>query len=228
MTALTIARRTAAVALLASALAACNNNTAKGPAVASSGDDMAIGSPNAPVKVVEYASPTCPHCAKYEKEDFPALKSKYIDTGKVYYVFHETPIHPQYDVPAFLLLRCLPKDKYFDGVKAVMDGQSEYFSPAITGGPNADAQVGEAFRTVLLRIAKDQGGMDETKAMACMTDESASDKLQARTKADMDQNEVHSTPTFIVNGVKVVQPDTVEMSNALVFPAIDQALAKKS
>jgi protein-disulfide isomerase len=225
MTALTIVRRTAAAALAAFALAACNNGggAASGPnaSVGASGDDMTMGSPNAPVKVIEYASTSCPHCALFAKNDFPALKSKYIDTGKVYYIFREAPIHELLDYPAFMLARCVPKAKYFDAISAEMEGQKEYNTAA------SEAQMIEAYRAMLLRIGKQLGGLDEQKAMVCMSDDAGLAKMRDRSRQEMQQYGIDQTPTFIVNEEKVAQPGGVEMSNALLFPAIDRALAKK-
>jgi protein-disulfide isomerase len=224
MTALTIARRTAALGLAAVALSlsACGGGGAGGGTVGASGDDMTMGSPSAPVKVIEYASTSCPHCALYEKNDFPALKSKYIDTGKIYYIFRETPIHEQLDVPAFLLARCLPREKYFEVIRQMMEGQKEYIEL------RSEDQFYKAYRGMLYRIAKEQGGMDQQAAVACMSDQAKEKKLQERTDAQKTEfGGVDSTPTFIVNGVKVEQIGGKEMSNDMVFPAIERALNKK-
>ncbi|MGL4198533.1 MAG: thioredoxin domain-containing protein, partial [Allorhizobium sp.] len=53
--------------------------------------EMALGDPNAPVKVIEYMSMTCPHCAHFHENTFEAIKTKYVDTGKVYFVLREFP-----------------------------------------------------------------------------------------------------------------------------------------
>lgn len=215
--------------LAAFALSSCGNKGASsnGAQVAQSGEDMSMGKSDAPVKVIEYASPTCPHCAKYEKDDFPAFKAKYIDTGKVFYVFREFPIHPTLDGPAFVLARCAPKDKYFDVIQGVMEGQKDYYNPAITSAPNADQLITDAYRTTLLKVGHDVAGLDEKAAIACMSNGDALSQLDTRSKAQTAADNVNETPTFFVNGVRVEQPGGVEMSNALVFPAVDQALAKK-
>src|ERR1700759_4001989 len=62
---------------------------AAGPLLTTEADDMTMGSPHAPVTVIEYASASCPHCARFNNEVFPAFKAKYIDTGRVFYVFRE-------------------------------------------------------------------------------------------------------------------------------------------
>ena len=77
--------------------------------------DMALGDDKAPVTIIEYASMTCPHCAHFQETTFPELKKRYIDTGKVRYIFREFPL----DIlaaAAFMLARCAGKDdktKYF-------------------------------------------------------------------------------------------------------------------
>src|SRR3954462_7762649 len=73
--------------------------------------DRTVGNRKAPVVLIEYAAPVCPHCAAFEIQDFPSLKAKYIDTGKVFYVFRVFPIRPG-DGPAEKLAGCLPAENY--------------------------------------------------------------------------------------------------------------------
>ena len=54
-------------------------------------DDRTLGSPKAPVVILEYAAPSCPHCAHFDMDIFPTLKKQYIDTGKVFYIFRVFP-----------------------------------------------------------------------------------------------------------------------------------------
>jgi protein-disulfide isomerase len=223
MTVLATTRRVAVMALAAASLAACSGGS---KTAAGTDQDMTVGDPKAPVTVIEYASPTCPHCARYNAEDFPALKKQYIDTGKVYYVFREALIHPQFDGPAYMLAGCVSKDKYFNVIDAIMRGQSEYYAPNVVNAQNSDEAMSQAFRSVLLRTAESQGLTDD-QALKCMSDATAADKLTSRLQTEAKQYDVDSTPTFIVNGKKVAQPDGQEMSNALVFPAVNQALAQK-
>jgi protein-disulfide isomerase len=223
MTVFATARRAAVLAFAAFSLAACSGGGSKS---VGTDQDMTMGDPKAPVQLLEYASPTCPHCARYADEGFPALKKQYIDTGKVYYVFRETPIHPQYDGPAYLLARCVPKDKYFNVIDAIMRGQSEYYAPNIVNAPNADEAISQAYRSVLLRTAEAQGLSDE-QALKCMSDPAAAAKLNDRAQAEAKQYDVEATPTFIINGKKVEAPAGQEMNNTVIFPAVNQALAQK-
>ena len=97
-------------------------------------DDMTFGRADAPVTIVEYASVTCAHCAAFQADVFPALKAKYIDTGKVRYVFREYLTPPSNVAAAgFLLARCAGPDRYFDVVEAVMRAQPEMFRGVARG-----------------------------------------------------------------------------------------------
>jgi len=138
----------AAAAVAGLALAGCAKGGASGPAEG----DMSMGDPNAPVKMVEYASMSCSHCAQFNNEVFPAFKAKYIDTGKVHYTLKEFLTPPEQVATAgFLLARCAGKDKYFSVVDAIFHNQAEMF------------QTGDAtgVRTVLLRIAQSAGLTEE-------------------------------------------------------------------
>lgn len=198
----TIVAATAAV-LAAGALAACNK--AGGPTGPAAGD-MSMGDPNAKVKVVEYASASCPHCARFNNDVFPEFKTKYIDTGKVYYTFKEYLTAPENVAAAgFLVARCAGKDKYFTVLDAVFRQQQEMF------------QTGD-FRGVLLRIAQ-SAGLSEAQFNACLNDEAAMKALNERVTRAVQQDKVTGTPTFFFNGKKVLEGE--------VSPAqLDQAYAE--
>ena len=84
-----------------------------------------MGNPKAKVVLIEYAAPTCPHCAHFNETVFPQLKQKYIDTGKVYYVFRVFPLHPS-DVAAEAMAVCLPKDSYFQFIDLLFRNQKDW------------------------------------------------------------------------------------------------------
>jgi protein-disulfide isomerase len=88
---------------------------------------MTLGSKDAPVTIIEYASMTCPHCAAFEKEVFPQIKSAYIDTGKVKFIFREFPLD-QVALAASALARCVAKDdsnKYFAIISILFNQQAD-------------------------------------------------------------------------------------------------------
>lgn len=195
----------AALAAAALGLAACNGG---GGGVSAAEGDMTLGNPNAPVKVVEYASASCSHCATFNNQVFPAFKKKYIDTGRVHYTLKEF-LTPPNEVAAasFLLARCAGEDKYFSVLDAVFHSQQEMF------------QTGD-FRGVLLRIAQ-SAGLTEEEFNRCVSDEEALQALEQRVNRAIQEDQVTATPTFFVNGEKVAE-------GAVSLEQLDQAIAEAS
>ncbi|MFC3078890.1 DsbA family protein [Phenylobacterium terrae] len=205
-----LTRRTLAIAAasFALALSGCGQaNGAGGAAGTAVSGDMTLGDPNAPVKVVEYASLTCPHCAAFHNEVFPEFKKKYVDTGKVHYTFKEFLTPPAAVAAAgSLLARCAGKDKYFDVISAVFHSQSEWG----TSGP----------RESLLRVAK-SAGMTEEQFDKCVGDREALQALNARVEKSAKEADIQFTPTFVINGKKAKE-------GAMTMAELDAAIAAAS
>jgi len=152
--------------------------------------DMALGPANATVTITEYASMTCPHCAAFDETVFPKIKSEYIDTGKVRYVFREFPL----DIKAAagsMLARCIAKDdagKYFAVIDLLFKQQSEWVMKDTTD--------------TLVLIGK-QAGLSQKTTEACLSDQTMLNKLTADQKYATDVLKVNSTPTFFINGEKI-------------------------
>jgi protein-disulfide isomerase len=159
--------------------------------------DMALGPASASVTIVEYASMTCPHCAAFDEAVFPKIKSAYIDTGKVRYVFREFPL----DIKAAagsMLARCIAKDdagKYFAVVDMLFRQQNEWVTKNTT--------------ETLTRIGK-QAGLSQQAVEACLKDQSLLDKIAADQKYASEMLKVDSTPTFFINGEKIKGETTFE------------------
>ncbi|RAK58174.1 DsbA family protein [Phenylobacterium deserti] len=150
---------------------------------------MSLGKASAPIKVVEYASLTCPHCATYNAEVISVLKSRYIDTGQVQFTLKELLTPPQTVAAAgFLMARCAGPDKYFKVVDDVFRSQSRWRAGGI--------------RQVLLQIAM-ANGLTEPQFEACLKDEAQLDALEARIRKVVEEDGIESTPTIFVNGRKV-------------------------
>jgi len=154
--------------------------------------------------VVEYASDTCPHCARFAAEVFPAFKAKYVDTGKVLYSFREFPTAPvELSAAGFVLARCAGEGKYFDVVNALFQ-----------------AQKAETGREFLMAGAK-AGGLDEDQIKACLDDPAALAELNARVKQAADVEKIDGTPTLIVNGVKMKEGEkTLKDLDAAIEPLL--------
>ena len=169
--------------------------------------DMTLGDPKAKVKMVEYASLSCSHCAVFNNEVFPAFKKKYIDTGKVHYTLREI-LTPPLPVAAagFIAARCAGKDNYFTVVDAVFRGHDEM------------VRTGDA-RAVLVGAAK-AGGLSEAQFEACLSDKGALEALNTRVSKNAQDGDIAGTPTFVFNGVKVKEG---EMSAAELDAAVAAA-----
>ncbi len=179
----------AALALTSPALAATSSAPARSQAQAQA-DDMSLGNPRAKVTVVEYASASCPHCARFNNDVFPAFRKKYVDTGKVRYVFREFLTEPvQVAAAGFLLARCAGKAKYFQVLDDFFHGQAHAY------------ETGEV-KTLILS-AGGHAGLDEARIQACLSDKAAGDALNARVERYATEDKVEFTPTFVINGQKL-------------------------
>jgi protein-disulfide isomerase len=148
--------------------------------------DMVLGPVNAPVNIVEYASLTCPHCAAFEENVFPMLRSKYIDTGKVRFVFREFPIDIK-AAAASMLARCIAGDdaeKFFGTVDTLFKQQNRLMDQT----------------TDTLKLIGKQNGLSERAVVSCEKDQALLEKLSADQKFAYDVLKVDATPTFFING----------------------------
>jgi protein-disulfide isomerase len=205
---------TVAVSAALLGLAACGGGS-KGSIDVS--QDMTEGRADAPVTLIEYASVTCPHCAAWNADVFPAFKTKYIDTGLVKYVLREAPIHGAPDVAGFLVARCAGKDKYFSVVDGIMRSQ-----------PDMGMQL-ENLRDVLLKVAQ-SAGMSEQGFTQCVGDVKAQEALKARSTKEMEEFQINGTPTFVLKGKKIAETGeeaSLDKLSAQLDPLIAAARAKK-
>jgi protein-disulfide isomerase len=154
--------------------------------------DIVLGSDKAPVTIIEYASMTCPHCAHFSATTFPELEKRYIDTGKVRFIFREFPLD-RLAAAGFMLARCAAKD----------GGSKKYMAVVETLFAKQDQWVVEKPVPALKDIAK-QFGFTEQSFDACLTNQKVLDDIQAVRNRAAEKLGVNSTPTFFVNGKKLV------------------------
>lgn len=151
--------------------------------------DHTLGSPKAPVQFVEYAAPTCPHCAHWNEDVFPLLKKNYIDTGKVYYVFRVFPLS-SVDVAVEAMARCLPRESYFQFMDMMFRNQDKwdpdgYEIPDVHG---ALINMG--------RIA----GMSSEQVDRCISNQDELNKISQIGQDAAKRYGLNSTPSFIIDG----------------------------
>ncbi|MBS7695775.1 MULTISPECIES: DsbA family protein [unclassified Chelatococcus] len=147
--------------------------------------DVVLGSPDAKVTIIEYASLTCSHCAHFHEATYPTLKSKYIDTGKVRFILREFPLDPL-ATAGFMLARCAGNDKYYAVTDLLFDQQRNW---AFNDKP-LDA---------LLQLAK-QAGFTQESFEACLKDQKTYDAVNWVRDNGANKLGVNATPTFFING----------------------------
>ena len=174
--------------------------------------DMTLGSPKAPITLIEYAAPMCPHCARFNAEVIPLLKASYIDTGKVFYIFRVFPIGAA-DVPAEALARCQPADKYFPFIDLLFRNQAKW---------DPENQVSDVHGgLVALGVI---AGMSAGQVDACMNNPDEQKRIMAVAQDATARYGVNGTPTLIINGE--VQ-EAGGMPWTVLKAKLDSLLAKK-
>lgn len=159
--------------------------------------EMSLGKADAPVTIVEYASMTCPHCANFHKTTFPELKKRYIDTGKVRFVFREFPLDTL-AAAAFMLARCAGKEE-----------SERYFALVDTLFAQQDRWAVQQPIPPLLAIAK-QAGFTQASFEQCLGNQKLLDDIEEVRQRAIDEFNVKSTPTFFINGTKYDGSQTIE------------------
>ena len=149
--------------------------------------DMVMGDAKATVTVIEYASMTCPHCATFTEKTFPELKKRYIDTGKVRFIFREFPLD-QLAAAAFMLARC-----------SAETDSSKYFTMVDTMFRQQRVWAVEKPLPPLLALAK-QAGFTQATFDACLQNQKLLDGIEAVRNRGAEKFKVQSTPSFFING----------------------------
>lgn len=146
--------------------------------------EMALGRPDAPVTVIQYASMTCPFCRQFQIDGFPELKRQYIDTGKIRYVLREFPIGFQSGL-ATIAMRCLPESRYFQAYDRLMRQQNQWVSQEVRPEP-------------IVKVMADLG-LTAEKLEACRQDKALVASLDA-VKQRGRLLGIVGTPNYFVNG----------------------------
>lgn len=167
--------------------------------------DKVLGSADAPVTIVEYASMTCPHCANFHTTTFQELKTEYIDTGKVKFVLREFPFDPL-AAAVFMLARC-SDDKYYDVVDLYFEHQSEW-------------AVQEDALPKIRGLAR-QAGFSDADFEACLTDQKLLDGINAVKDKGYEEMGVRATPTIFIDGEKLEGSRDMGALRAIIDPKLD-------
>lgn len=199
---------TLAASLAAVSLGACGGQPAGRDKIVLVEGDAFKGPADAAVTVIEYGSPTCPGCKRWHELFWPEVKRDYVDTGKIKFVFREFAIHGAIDAAIFSVARCAGQEDFFSVLDEAFAQQDKLVMAAQTG----DAMPA-------LRELGAKFNLNEAQVNQCV-DEPANIRRVNDVGADARQKGINSTPTFVVNGVKIADSDW-----AAVKIAVDAALA---
>ena len=151
--------------------------------------ERGLGKPDAKTKVAEYFSLTCTHCADFARETFPQIKTELIDTGKVYWIFHDFPLD-QVALQAAMVARWLPHDRYEPFIMALFANQDRWaFAPGVN-------PTDELWKTAAL------AGMSHDTFEQAIGDDALKTWILQQQAADQKTWGIDSTPSFVINGQK--------------------------
>lgn len=167
---------------------------------------IVVGNPAAKVKIVEYLSLTCPHCADLSREAMTPLQHDYIAKGLVSLEVRHA-VRDGYDFVASLLLRCEPPARYLDSVEALFATQQDWMAKGLAAknDPGFDAKSGDEKMAAVARAAGFDSffakrGMTTKAYAACMADAKAKDELTRMAGNSWQRDEIPGTPFVMING----------------------------
>lgn len=152
--------------------------------------DFGIGPMDAKVKVVEYASFTCPHCAQFHADVYPKIKADFIDTGKIRFEYREV-YFDRYGLWAGMIARCGGEMRYFGISDLLFDTQKEW---AASDDPVVVSEN-------LKKIGR-SAGLEDAAMDACMQDKATAEAMLAHYQTNFAADGIEGTPTFMINGEK--------------------------
>jgi protein-disulfide isomerase len=190
------------------AMPASTPTTSVGEAAKVRADDFVIGSMSAPVTVIEYASLTCPHCRNFHENILPALKSAYMDSGKVRLVYRDFPLDGL-ALRASMLARCSGRERFFGFLDILFKRQAQW-----AGSPDPLAALAQVAAL---------GGLNADDFKACLKNSKIETQVLAQRQEAEKAFAVNSTPSFIVNGRKVSVGATVADFKAILDPLVAKA-----
>lgn len=153
--------------------------------------DRVLGKADAPVTIIEYASTTCGHCATFHKQTLPEIKKNWIDTGKAKLIFRDFPTAPAgLSLGAAMIAHCAGPERYFGVLGLIMESQDKWL---------ASRDPLDALKKTV-RLA----GITGADVDACLQRQDLFDGIQARAEHANKEFGIDSTPSFLINGKKVV------------------------
>lgn len=174
-------------------------------------DDHILGDPEAPVTIIEFSSLTCPHCAAFHKETLPEIRKNWIDGGKARLVYRHFPLDGL-ALMAAAVANCLEGAQHFALLDLLFRSQSDWTRIKLSG--NIMDYLDKRCAAALPADADDPlaplkskakfAGIDDATFQSCLCDQAGMNGILARAQDGQTTYDVQSTPTFVINGTKLV------------------------
>lgn len=170
-----------------------------------------MGNPEAPIKLVEFASLTCPHCREFADEAFNTIRDKYVASGRVSFELRNY-VRDGLDLTAAMLTRCGTDTSYFPLTEQAFSYQDKMFEKAQGLGQDRFQQLStlpEDQRYVALADALGltdffaQRGISRDQANQCLANAETANALANHTGEATQKFNIEGTPTFMINGSKI-------------------------
>jgi protein-disulfide isomerase len=168
------------------------------------GDDFVMGNPDAQTVIIEYASLTCPHCARFHADTLPKIKAQYIDTGLVKFIYRDFPLD-RVALQAAQVARCMPAERFFGFLDVLYRQQDQW-----AAGRDANAMVER------IKQLGAVAGLSRERATACIEDQAMQLKIVGAAQAGERDYKINATPTLVINGKR--------HTGSVAFEEVDKAL----
>lgn len=181
------------------------------------------GNPEAPIRLVEYGSLTCPACANFAVAGMPALREDYVNSGRVSYELRSAPIHGAIDLVLTRVLECAPKESAHPLAEQIWANLDAVVTPVQANAPALEQAMGLPENQRFVAFADRAGlldffaarGVSRDQATQCLSDPAPMTALADRLQAQMEKDGVAGTPTFFLNGNRIDETDWASVEAAL-------------
>ncbi|MEM7545022.1 MAG: DsbA family protein [Pseudomonadota bacterium] len=174
--------------------------------------DVIMGDENAPVTIFEYASLTCPHCASFHERTFPTIKADYIDTGKARLIMREI-YFDQFGLWAAMVARCGGDAAYYPMINMLLGRQRDWYQSHV--GAYNQTKNHQPIIDEMMKIGR-LNGLSNDRMDSCLTDQALLERMVTDYQTTSSADGIRSTPTFIINGDKIVGAVSAEEMSAAI------------
>jgi protein-disulfide isomerase len=181
------------------------------------------GNPEAPIRLVEYGSLTCPACAHFSITGMQQLRDDYVNSGRVSYELRSVPLHGTIDLVLSRLLECAPKEAAHPLAEQLWANNESVVTTAQTNGAALEQAMSLPENQRFVAFAEGSGlldffaarGVSRDQASACLSDPAAMQSLASRLLAQNEKDQITGTPTFFLNGNRMDETDWASVQAAL-------------